>query len=184
MRTELEVQIKPNVPYTLKKSIHNDIELTTVEMMLSRPNIEKLRGYKWDMIPNIIIDRLAIMNNNMAVDKQYFLLLNELIVIVSIGYGYRPINMKVVNVSEVEMLLCNNYPTIESLVDLPQLKNGETNYWYLTSSKDDIKFGIDKYEQALREYTRDIAWHLSDIIECDKQHVVYEFTNMYDDLYY
>lgn len=52
------------------------------------------------------------------------------------------------------------------------------------SSKDGIKVGIDEYEKALRKYTGDNAWHVSDITEHDKENVVYEFTNIYDDLYY
>lgn len=180
MRNELDLYIRPNQEMVfLEDNGISDVELYTVEMSLTRNNIEKLRGYKWDLTPHITIDKRAIS------DHRDLVLLNDLIEVVSIGYGGKQIHTRVIGISEIENIICNCWLTVEVYFDqLSLLRNGETNYWYLASSKNNVKYSIDEYENALRKYTGDNAWHLSDITEYDKNHVVYEFTNTYDDLYY
>lgn len=180
MRNDLEIHIKPNARFTCTESVYNDIILYTVEMSLeSYINVDKLRGYKWDLLPSIEIDRYAVLN------KHNLDVLNELIEVITIGHGCKPIHTHITNVSAIENIICNNYPTVETYFNqLPLLENGETNYWYLSTSKADTMFSIDNYVMALNKYTEDHTWHVSDITEHDKQHVVYEFTNTYDDLYY
>lgn len=179
MKQELDLRIIPNMPFNLRKHCMDDSTFYEINMMLNRQNIEKLRGYKWDFTPFISVNKFAVAN-----DKD-LALLNELIEIISIGTSGKLIHTEVTNTSAIEKIICNNYPTVETYFEqLPLLKKGKTNYWYLASSKDGIKVGIDEYVKAIRKYTGDNAWHVSDITEHDKQNVVYEFTNTYDDLYY
>lgn len=178
MTYDLDLIIKTNT--TFKKDIFHDDDygVYTIAMTLSRPNIEKLRGYKWTAA-TISVDTTAVTNT------KELSLLKELIEIITLSTNSGLVWNSVTRVSEIERIICNKYPTVETYFEqLPLLKNGKTNYWYLASSKEDVKFNLEEYEYALRKYTGDNAWHVSDITKHGKRSLVYEFTNTYDDLYY
>ena len=178
MNYDLDLIIKTNT--TFKEDIsHFDVGgVYTIEMTLSRPNIERLRGYKW-VSAIISVDPLAVTNT------KELSLLEELIEIITLSTTNGLVWDSVTRVSEIEKIICNNYPTVELYFNqLPLLRSGKTNYWYLASSKKDFRFSLDEYEYALRKYTGDNSWHVSDITEHGKRSLVYEFTNTYDDLYY
>lgn len=73
----------------------------------------------------------------------------------------------------------------EYLYKLHKLKDEQTCYWYCCVAKSWFSFNLEKYLNALKEYTKNNVWHVSDITESEtEQTITYEFTNTYDDLYY
>lgn len=184
MRTDLDLYIRPNTRFTLEKELvnNNEIELYKVEMSLDYPlDIEKLRGYKWDIVPCVTVESNAVRH------LSNYLALNKIIEILAYGsVDAHKVYTRVTNVSEIENKLCGGWPTVEIYFNqLASLRKGKINYWYKLVPKWLLKyFDADEYLDLLREYTKDQYWHISDITEPNKDNILYEFTNTYNDLYY